>query len=121
MEWSRRGTIALADDQLGQAVLMRRRTVECLRQSGFAGSASHGEVIVLAVRWYLRYGVSYRDVKELLAERGVVVDHIYRSWLVLMVTSPSAHWNVCSKAIARALLPSAPPHEAHPWLVSPPR
>ena len=30
----------------------------------------------MAVRWYLRYGLSYRDVEELLAERGVTVDHI---------------------------------------------
>jgi len=33
-------------------------------------------VIVLAVRWYLRFGLSYRDVEELLAERGVEVDHV---------------------------------------------
>jgi transposase-like protein len=33
-------------------------------------------VIVLAVRWYLRYGLSYRDLEELLAERGVEVDHV---------------------------------------------
>jgi len=33
-------------------------------------------VIVLAVRWYLRYGLSYRDIEELLAERGVEVDHV---------------------------------------------
>jgi IS6 family transposase len=33
-------------------------------------------VIMLAVRWYLRYGLSYRDVEELLAERGIVVDHV---------------------------------------------
>jgi transposase-like protein len=33
-------------------------------------------VIVLAVRWYLRYGLSYRDVEELLAERGLLVDHV---------------------------------------------
>jgi transposase-like protein len=40
-------------------------------------------VIVLAVRWYLRFGLSYRDVEELLAERGVDVDHvtIYR-WVL---------------------------------------
>jgi len=31
---------------------------------------------MLAVRWYLRYGLSYRDVEELLAERGVEVDHV---------------------------------------------
>ena len=31
---------------------------------------------MLAVRWYLRYGLSYRDVEELLVERGVDVDHV---------------------------------------------
>jgi transposase-like protein len=34
------------------------------------------EVTSVAVRWYLRYGLSYRDVEELLAERGVMVDHV---------------------------------------------
>jgi transposase-like protein len=33
-------------------------------------------VIVVAIRWYLRYGPSYRDVEELLAERGIEVDHV---------------------------------------------
>jgi transposase-like protein len=33
-------------------------------------------VIVVAIRWYLRYGLSYRDVEELLAERGIEVDHV---------------------------------------------
>jgi IS6 family transposase len=33
-------------------------------------------VITVAVRWYLRYGLSYRDVEELLAERGIEVDHV---------------------------------------------
>ena len=42
----------------------------------FAGFRFPPEVIVLAVRWYLRYGLSYRDVEELLAERGVEVDHV---------------------------------------------
>ena len=31
---------------------------------------------MIAVRWYLRYGLSYRDVEELLAERGIAVDHV---------------------------------------------
>jgi len=31
---------------------------------------------VLAVRWYLRFGLSYRDLEELLAERGIEVDHV---------------------------------------------
>ena len=33
-------------------------------------------VIMLAGRWYLRYGLSYRDVEDLLAERGITVDHV---------------------------------------------
>jgi len=34
-----------------------------------------GEIILCGVRWYLRYALSYRDVEELLRERGVPVDH----------------------------------------------
>jgi transposase-like protein len=41
-----------------------------------AGYRFPREVIAVAVRWYLRYGLSYRDVEELLAERGVTVDHV---------------------------------------------
>jgi transposase-like protein len=41
-----------------------------------AGYRFPREVIALAVRWYLRYGLSYRDVEELLAERGIEVDHV---------------------------------------------
>ena len=44
--------------------------------SAFAGSRFPPDVIVLAVRWYLRFALSYRDVEELLAERGVEVDHV---------------------------------------------
>jgi transposase, IS6 family len=41
-----------------------------------AGYRFPREVIAIAVRWYLRYGLSYRDVEELLAERGITVDHV---------------------------------------------
>jgi transposase, IS6 family len=34
------------------------------------------EVILLAVGWYLRFSLSYRDVEELLAKRGISVDHV---------------------------------------------
>ena len=33
------------------------------------------DIILFAVRWYLRYALSYRDVEELLRERGIFVDH----------------------------------------------
>src|SRR6266511_3433976 len=45
-------------------------------RSAFAGYRFPPEVITLVVRWYLRFGLSYRDVEELLAERGIDVDHV---------------------------------------------
>ena len=45
-------------------------------RSAFAGFRFPPEVILIAVRWYLRYGRSYRDLEELLAERGIEVDHV---------------------------------------------
>lgn len=45
-------------------------------RSGFAGFRFPPDVIMVAVRWYLRYGLSYRDVEELLAKRGITVDHV---------------------------------------------
>jgi transposase-like protein len=39
-----------------------------------------GEIILWAVRWYCRYGISYRELEEMMSERGVAVDHttLYR-------------------------------------------
>ena len=70
----------------------------CSESPSFAGFRFPPDVILLAVRWYLRYGLSYRDVEELLAERGVEVDHvtIYR-WvqrftpLVIEAARPCRH------------------------------
>src|SRR5271166_2544728 len=36
------------------------------------------EMILLAVGWYLRFSLSYRDVEELLAERGLLVEPRHR-------------------------------------------
>jgi transposase-like protein len=38
------------------------------------------EIILLCVRWYLRYALSYRDLEEMMLERGLSVDHttLYR-------------------------------------------
>lgn len=46
----------------------------------FHGRHFQGEIILWAVRWYCKYGISYRELQEMLAERGVNVDHttIYR-------------------------------------------
>src|SRR6266542_81016 len=63
----------------GRLALMRSHGCPHLRpapRSAFAGFRFPPEVITLAVRWYLRFGLSYRDVEELLAERGIEVDHV---------------------------------------------
>lgn len=33
------------------------------------------EIILLCVCWYLRYSLSYRDLEEMMLERGIKVDH----------------------------------------------
>jgi transposase-like protein len=60
---------------------VQRRDTDAVIRSRFVSPAPAGyrfprEVIAVAVRWYLRYGLSYRDVEELLAERGIAVDHV---------------------------------------------
>src|SRR5436305_1521996 len=56
--------------------MRRRRARASASRSGFAGFRFPPDVIMIAVRWYLRYALSYRDVEELLAERGIQVDHV---------------------------------------------
>ena len=33
------------------------------------------DIILMTVRWYLSYSLSYRDIEELMLKRGVTVDH----------------------------------------------
>jgi len=46
----------------------------------FKGRHFEHHIILWAVRWYCKYGISYRELQEMLAERGINVDHttIYR-------------------------------------------
>ena len=58
----------------------RFRCAQCGRRftrrssSAFSGRAFPDDIIALAVRWYVRYRLSYAEVSEWLAERGVLVD-----------------------------------------------
>src|SRR5205814_5621201 len=56
--------------------MRRRHSRPPAPRSSFAGFRFPPDVIMIAVRWYLRYGLSYRDIEELLAERGITVDHV---------------------------------------------
>ena len=42
----------------------------------FKGRHFESEMIVLCVRWYLRFGLSFRDLEEMMAERNLNVDHV---------------------------------------------
>jgi transposase, IS6 family len=66
------------ESKIRQTWSMRRRSPRRVSasRSSFAGFRFPPDVIMIAVRWYLRYGLSYRDVEELLAERGITVDHV---------------------------------------------
>ncbi len=49
-------------------------------QNPFKWRHFQADIILLCVRWYLRYSLSYRDLEEMMLERGLMVDHttIYR-------------------------------------------
>ncbi|BCL77656.1 hypothetical protein ccbrp13_01210 [Ktedonobacteria bacterium brp13] len=51
-----------------------------IEQPPFKWRHFEAEIILLCVRWYVRYALNYRDLEEMMLERGLHVDHttIYR-------------------------------------------
>jgi hypothetical protein len=45
------------------------------RSTLFRGRHFRDEIIVHCLRWYLRYPLSYRNLEEMMAERGLKLDH----------------------------------------------
>lgn len=58
-----------ADGALSEATIRVKNLVS------FEGAHSSKSVILYAVYFYVRFAVSYRDLEEIMAERGVDVDH----------------------------------------------
>ena len=54
----------------------------------FRGRHFQDEIILVCVRWYLRYSLSYRDVEEMMIERGLCVDHSTIARWVLRAGGP---------------------------------
>jgi transposase-like protein len=50
--------------------------VSRIRPALFRGRHFENVIIILCVRWYLRYSLSYRDLQEMMTERGVAVNHV---------------------------------------------
>jgi transposase-like protein len=60
----------------------------------FKGRHFEHDIIVLCVRWYLRYKLSYRDLVEIMAERGLAVAHTtIMRWLQRFVPVFEKRWN----------------------------
>ena len=49
------------------------------RPALFRGRHFEDVIILLCVRWYLKYSLTYRDLEEIMAERGLSVDHVTSS------------------------------------------
>src|SRR5215471_9247949 len=79
-------SVSVTKDGSTQLGGQRFRCSRCGRRStrrsdsAFSGRAFPDDIIALAVRWYVRYRLSYMEVSEWLAERGVLVDQstVYR-------------------------------------------
>jgi transposase-like protein len=67
----------------------------------FKWRQSEPEVILLAVGWCLRFSLSYRDVEELLAERGLHADHV-TIWRCAGVTIP---WRPVETRVGYSAMP----------------
>lgn len=68
----------------------------------FRGRHFDQSVILLCVRWYLAYGLSLRDLKEMMAERGIGIDHstIHR-WVVHFAPLLLDRFNRRKRAVTR--------------------
>jgi putative transposase len=77
-------------------------TLLCNLRVGFVFKGRHfdSSIILLCVRWYLSYGLSLRDLEEMIAERGVSVDHstIHR-WVVRYTPRLLANFNVRKRPV----------------------
>ncbi|MGP7263676.1 hypothetical protein ACTZQP_11060, partial [Klebsiella pneumoniae] len=66
----------------------------------FKGRHFQRDIILWAVRWYCKYGISYRELQEMLAERGVNVDH----WHCCKVSDEAAFCLIQRPYISKTLL-----------------
>jgi transposase-like protein len=74
----RADTIGKVDGSVANSIWDASGTVKRMgasRPELFRGRHFRDEIIVLCVRWYLRYPLSYRDLEGMMAERGLTIDH----------------------------------------------
>ena len=73
------------------------------REELFAGRHFDREVIVLCVRWYLRFKLSLRDVVEMMAERGLSLAHTtIMRWVQRYTPVFEKRWRRFALAVGRS-------------------
>ena len=69
----------------------------------FKGRHFDREIIVLCVRWYLRYKLSFRDLVEMMAERGLSLAHTtIMRWIQRYVPEFEKRWNRFARLAGRS-------------------
>ena len=93
----------------------RQRAAQVRPDQSFKGRQFTAEVILWAVRWYLMFPVSYRDLELMLADRSVNVDHttIYRR---IQAYAPEIDKRIPAKRFFRKAL--GQPHTVNPRTIT---
>src|SRR5208282_4519266 len=74
--------------------LLRKRTRMLSMDDLFKGRQFDREIIILCVRWYLRFKLSFRDLVEMMAERGISLGHTtIMRWIARYVPEFEKRWN----------------------------
>ncbi len=69
----------------------------------FSGRHYPKDIMLCAVRWYLAYSLSYRDVEEILSERGVAPDHsTIQRWVVKYAPQLEAEFRKRKKQVGKS-------------------
>src|SRR3984885_755623 len=69
----------------------------------FKGRHFDREIIVLCVRWYLRYKLSFRDLVEMMAERGLSLAHTtIMRWIQRYIPEFERRWNRFVRPVGRS-------------------
>lgn len=55
--------------------MLAKKGKKLTQPSSYKWCHFHGEVILQCVRWHCKSGISYRDLEEMMVERGLEIDH----------------------------------------------
>ena len=69
----------------------------------FKGSQFEREIILWGVRWYVAYPISYRQLEEMMGERGVAVDHsALHRWVIKYAPEIEKQFRCRQRSVGRS-------------------